>query len=85
MPPLFRSSQPSRMRLSARKNLRDTTARPMHCESGCNSNSNSIMTPLILAYTPILAAAGWAFMTYLLGGGAGLAILVFILLKVMGK
>ena len=43
------------------------------------------MTPLILAYTPILAAAGWAFMTYLLGGGAGLAILVFILLKVMGK
>ena len=43
------------------------------------------MTPLILAHTPILAAAGWAFMTYLLSGGAGLAILVFILLKVMGK
>ena len=43
------------------------------------------MTPLILAYTPVLAAAGWAFLTYLLGGGAGLAILVFIVFKMMGK
>ena len=43
------------------------------------------MTPLILAYTPIVAAAGWAFLTYLLGGGAGLAILVFIVLKLVGK
>ena len=43
------------------------------------------MTPLILAYTPVLAAAGWAFLTYLFGGGFGLAVLVFIVLKVMGK
>ena len=43
------------------------------------------MTPSLLAYTPVLAATGWAFLTYLLGGGLGLAILVFIVLKVMGK
>lgn len=43
------------------------------------------MTPLILAYTPVLAAAGWAFLTYIFGGGAGLAIVVFIVLKMFGK
>ena len=43
------------------------------------------MTPLLLTYTPIVAAAGWAFLTYILGGGAGLAILVFIVLKIAGK
>ncbi len=43
------------------------------------------MTPLLLTFTPVLAAAGWAFLTYLLGGGAGLAILVFIVLKLAGK
>jgi len=43
------------------------------------------MTPLILAYTPILAAAGWAFLTYVFGGGLGLAFLVFIVFKMMGK
>lgn len=32
-----------------------------------------------------LAAAGWAFLVWLLGGGLGLAIIVFILLKVLGK
>jgi hypothetical protein len=29
-------------------------------------------------------AAGWAFLVWLFGGGLGLAIVVFILLKVMG-
>jgi hypothetical protein len=33
----------------------------------------------------MLAAAGWAFLVYILGGGGGLAILVFIVLKMMGK
>lgn len=42
------------------------------------------MTPLILA-APFLAAAGWAFLVYILGGGGGLAIAVFIILKLMGK
>ncbi len=46
------------------------------------------MTPLILAATmmaPMLAAAGWAFLVWLCGGGFGLAILVFIVLKMMGR
>ena len=29
-------------------------------------------------------AAGWAFLVWLFGGGLGLAIVVFILLKMMG-
>ena len=30
------------------------------------------------------AAAGWAFLVWLFGGGLGLAIVVFIVLKMMG-
>lgn len=33
----------------------------------------------------IVAALGWAFMVWLLGGGFGVAILVFIVLKLLGK
>jgi hypothetical protein len=32
-----------------------------------------------------LAAAGWAFLVWLFGGGVGLALLVFIVLKVLGR
>ncbi len=32
-----------------------------------------------------MAAAGWAFLVWLFGGGFGLALLVFIVLKVLGK
>jgi hypothetical protein len=32
-----------------------------------------------------LAAAGWAFLVWLFGGGLGLAALVFFVLKIMGK
>ena len=32
-----------------------------------------------------LAAAGWAFLVWLLGGGFGLALIVFLVLKMMGK
>jgi hypothetical protein len=38
-----------------------------------------------LAMTPMIAAAGWAFLVWLGGGGFGLAFLVFIVLKVLGK
>lgn len=38
----------------------------------------------IVALFP-LAAAGWAFLVWLLGGGLGLALLVFIVLKFLGK
>jgi hypothetical protein len=31
-----------------------------------------------------VAAAGWAFLVWLFGGGLGLALLVFIILKVLG-
>jgi hypothetical protein len=31
-----------------------------------------------------LAAAGWAFLVWLLGGGLGLAVVVFIVLKLFG-
>lgn len=32
-----------------------------------------------------LAALGWAFLVWLFGGGLGLAIVVFIVLKILGK
>ena len=32
-----------------------------------------------------LAAAGWAFLVWLLGGGLGLAVVVFVVLKFLGK
>jgi hypothetical protein len=32
-----------------------------------------------------MAAAGWAFMVWLFGGGFGLALLVFIVLKAIGR
>jgi len=31
-----------------------------------------------------LAAAGWAFLVWLFGGGFGLALVVFIVLKLLG-
>jgi hypothetical protein len=31
------------------------------------------------------AAAGWAFLVWLFGGGFGLALLVFIVLKALGR
>jgi hypothetical protein len=39
----------------------------------------------ILPFTPLVGAAGWAFLVYLCGGGFGLALLVFIVLKLVGK
>lgn len=39
----------------------------------------------LLAMAPIFAAAGWAFLVYLCGGGFGAAVLVFIVLKLVGK
>ena len=40
----------------------------------------------LLALVPMMvAAAGWAFLYYLCGGGLGGAILLFIVLKMFGK
>jgi len=46
------------------------------------------MISLLLASTmivPMLAAAGWAFLVWLCGGGFGLAVVVFIVLKLVGR
>lgn len=32
-----------------------------------------------------MAAAGWAFLVWLFGGGFGLALVVFIVLKLLGQ
>jgi len=39
---------------------------------------------MLLVITPIFAAAGWAFLYYLLGGGLGGAFVIFIILKMIG-
>lgn len=33
----------------------------------------------------MIAAAGWAFLYYLFGGGLGGAIVIFIILKLLGR
>lgn len=40
---------------------------------------------LALTTAPILAAAGWAFLYWIFGGGFIGAIIVFIVLKMFGK
>lgn len=32
-----------------------------------------------------MAAAGWAFLVWLFGGGLGLALIVFVVLKMIGQ
>ncbi len=44
-----------------------------------------MMTLSFLAMAPMIAAAGWAFLVYLCGGGFGTAVLVFIVLKLLGR
>ena len=39
----------------------------------------------IVLFTPLLAAAGWSLLYLLLGGGLGGAILIFIVLKMLGR
>jgi hypothetical protein len=43
------------------------------------------MIPVLASTAPMIAAAGPAFLVWLFGGGFGLAFLVFIVLKVLGK
>ena len=42
------------------------------------------MVPM-LAEMMVVGAAGWAFLVWLCGGGLGLAIVVFVVLKLLGK
>ncbi len=39
----------------------------------------------MLLFPTLLAAAGWAFIYYLIGGGLGGAFLIFIVLKMIGR
>jgi hypothetical protein len=43
------------------------------------------MLLLLLAITPMFAAAGWAFLYLFCGGGLGGAFLIFIVLKMLGR
>jgi hypothetical protein len=40
---------------------------------------------LALTLTPIFAAAGWSLLYLLFGGSLGGAVLIFIVLKMLGK
>ncbi len=40
---------------------------------------------LAIAINPIFAAAGWALLYLLFGGGFGGAVLIFIVLKMIGR
>lgn len=40
---------------------------------------------MLLAITPMFAAAGWSLLYLLFGGGLGGAILIFIVLKMLGR
>ena len=39
----------------------------------------------VLIFTPIFAAAGYSLLYLLLGGGLGGALLIFVILKMLGK
>ena len=39
----------------------------------------------LLVFTPILAAAGYSLIYLLMGGGLGGALLIFVVLKMLGK
>jgi len=56
-----------------------------NCECNNKSKTPIIMNLLILGHSMVVAAAGPAFLVWLFGGGFGLALLVFVLLKVAGR
>jgi hypothetical protein len=39
----------------------------------------------LVLFPPLLAAAGWSLIYLLMGGGIGGAILIFIVLKMLGR
>jgi hypothetical protein len=47
--------------------------------------SKGILVMIALAMTPMIAAAGWSMLYLLCGGGIGGAILIFIVLKAIGR
>ena len=47
--------------------------------------SNSYRSEIMMMFVPMFAAAGYAFLYLLLGGGLGGALLIFIFAKMLGK
>jgi hypothetical protein len=47
----------------------------------CNRSMNN----MLLVLTPMFAAAGWALLYLIFGGGFGGALLIFIVLKMFGR
>jgi len=43
------------------------------------------MTLALVAATHVIAAAGWSLLYLLMGGGFGGAVLIFIVLKMLGR
>lgn len=52
---------------------------------GCGNRRIQEIDMETLAMMFPMAAAGWAFLVWLCGGGFGLAFVVFIVLKLLGK
>jgi len=59
------------------KNIASPSLRPWHCQSYREGM-------ILMMMTPVFAAAGWAFLYLLCGGGLGGALLIFIVLKMIG-
>jgi hypothetical protein len=50
-----------------------------------NRRSQRVLWNMIIAFVPIVAAAGYSLIYLLLGGGLGGAVLIFIVAKMLGK
>jgi len=56
-----------------------------HPGGGIESNLQPRDTMMTLALILPVAAAGWAFLYWLCGGGLGGAFVIFVVLKLLGK
>jgi hypothetical protein len=59
--------------------------RRLSCESKLKIHSNLRQTMIAIVLSPLFAAASWSLLYLLCGGGLGGAILIFIVLKMIGK
>ena len=57
---------------------------PIPTASWWRGSARCLEDNMLLTLIPV-AAAGWAFLVWLVGGGFGLALLVFLGLKLLGK
>jgi hypothetical protein len=50
-----------------------------------NPRRQTLHAEVVMVEMMPMAAAGWAFLVWLFGGGLGLALIVFVVLKMLGK